>query len=90
MVKRYEGIASEIERYEEEISKFMESDVVNKEINIVSCYSFFRRLTKKVRKGTEKLICSYGYLLNALTYFLGEILKKYSPEIEPEQEDDET
>ena len=58
----------------------MEAQVVNKDINLVSAYSFFRRVTKKLKKSSsEKLICSYAYLLNAVTYLLGEVLKKYSP-----------
>jgi hypothetical protein len=51
------------------------------EIDFAACYRFFVALSKRLKKvGTEKLILSRVYLLQTLTFFLGEAVRKWQPE----------
>jgi len=60
----------------------MDSLMTNREgINFVNCYKFFCGQIKKLKKqGQEKLILLRVNLMQTLTFFLREALKRWQPE----------
>ena len=60
----------------------MDSEVINHdEIDFANCHDFFLEVTQKLRKlGNEKLIVSRIKMIQTLSFFLKEAIKRLQPD----------